>query len=137
LFFSILADVVVAVHVAYVSFVVLGQLAIMAGLVLRWRWVRNPWFRWAHLLMMTVVGVEAVFDITCPLTGLESWLRRRAGEQAAETSFVGRLLHDLIFIDAGPPAVAALHVGFALLVIGTFVIAPPRRAALDRPIVDA
>jgi hypothetical protein len=126
LFYSILADVVVAVHVGYVSFVVLGQLAILAGLVRGWSWVRNPWFRWVHLLMMTVVGLEAVLGIVCPLTSLESSLRHAAGEQVSDTSFLGRLLHDLIFIPVPPAAITALHVSFALVVLGTFVLAPPR-----------
>jgi hypothetical protein len=126
LLYSILADVVVGAHVAYVSFVLLGQLAILAGLIFRWQWIRNPWFRWIHLLMMTIVGIEAAFDVTCPLTSLESDLRRKAGEIAAGDSFLGRLLHNLIFIDAPPWVITALHISFALVVIGTFVLAPPR-----------
>ena len=35
--YGILADVMVAIHVAYVSYVVLGQLAIWLGLALHWR----------------------------------------------------------------------------------------------------
>jgi hypothetical protein len=126
LFYHVLADLVVAFHVAYVGYVVLGQLAILAGVLFRWKWIRNPWFRWTHLVMMSIVGYEAARDITCPLTTLEASLRARAGEVATEGTFMGRLLHDLIFIDASPRVLAALHIGFALLVLGTFVLAPPR-----------
>ncbi len=126
LFYHILADFVVAFHVAYVGYVVLGQLAILLGVLLRWKWIRNPWFRWTHLIMMSIVGYEALRDITCPLTTLETTLRARAGEVATEGTFLGRLLHDLIFIDVSPQVITSLHIGFALLVMGTFVLAPPR-----------
>jgi hypothetical protein len=126
LFYSLLADVVVGVHVLYVSFVVLGQILIWVGLPLRWRWVRNPWFRRFHLVMMTVVGVEAVFDITCPLTRWEADLRRLAGQAASAESFLGRMLHDLIFVNVSPNVLAGLHVTFAVVVLATFVLAPPR-----------
>jgi len=125
--YGLLADVVVAVHVAYVSYVVFGQLLIWLGLALRWRWVRNAWFRWTHLLMMVIVGVEALLDIECPLTRWERRFRELAGQQASTESFVGRLLHDLIFVDWPPWAINSLHLGFALVVLGTFVLAPPRR----------
>jgi hypothetical protein len=122
-----LADFIVAVHVAYVSFVVFGQLAIWIGLAFRWRFVRNARFRWIHLVMMSIVGLEAVFGISCPLTEWEANLRRLAGQEV-EGEFVGRLLHNLIFVNLPSSALAGLHVTFAVLVIATFVLAPPRRA---------
>ena len=137
MFYHLLADFVVAVHVAYVGYVVLGQLAVLAGLVFRWKWIRNPWFRWTHLLMMSVVGLEAVLGIVCPLTAWEADLRRMAGEVAAEGSFLGRLLHGLIFINAPPWAIEALHISFALVVIGTFVLAPPRSFRKPPPVQPA
>jgi Protein of Unknown function (DUF2784) len=125
--YGYLADLIVAVHVGYVSFVVLGQLAIWLGLLLRWHWIRNPWFRWVHLVMMTVVGLEAAFNITCPLTHWETRLRILAGQEVQGESFLGRLLHNLIFVDLPSSVITGLHITFALLVIGTFVLAPPRR----------
>ena len=50
-----LADLLVVVHAAYVSFVVLGLVAILAGIAFRWKWVRNPWFRWIHITMIGIV----------------------------------------------------------------------------------
>ena len=35
----------VLLHAVYVAFVVLGMAAILAGIALRWQWVRNFWFR--------------------------------------------------------------------------------------------
>jgi hypothetical protein len=42
----------VAIHVAYVSFVIVGELLILLGIVFKWRWIRNPWFRWGHLILI-------------------------------------------------------------------------------------
>ena len=125
--YSLLADVVVGVHVAYVSYVVFGQLLIWLGLLRRWSWIGNPWFRWTHLVMILIVGGEAVLDIECPLTRWERSLREAAGQAVSGESFVGRLLHELIFVDWSPWVVNALHIIFALVVLGTFVLAPPRR----------
>jgi hypothetical protein len=133
--YNLLADWVVAIHVLYVSFVVLGQLLIWVGLPLRWRWVRNPWFRCVHLVMMTIVGVEAVFDITCPLTRWEANLRQLAGQTTSGDSFLGRMLHDMIFVDVAPGVLAGLHVLFAVAVLATFVLTPP--AFRNRRVVPA
>jgi hypothetical protein len=126
MWYALGADLIVAFHVAYVSFVVLGQLAILLGIVLKWRWVRNLWFRLAHLLAIVIVGLEAVWDIACPLTVWEESLRRLAGQEMTGESFIGRSLHRLIFLDCPPWFFNVLHISFALLVLATFILAPPR-----------
>lgn len=127
MFYGLLADVIVAIHVGYVGYVVVGELVILLGLVRRWAWVRNPWFRWTHVLAITIVGVEALFTVECPLTQWERDLRVLAGQTASDVSFVGRLANDLLFYDVPEWIFTALHIGFAVLVIATLVLAPPRR----------
>ncbi len=130
--YSILADLIVAIHVCYVSFVVIGQLVIWLGLILKWRWIRNPWFRCTHLIAMLIVGVEAIFDIECPLTAWEAYLRNLAGETVSEGSFVGRCLHSIIFVNVNTNVLEGLHIFCAILVLATFILRPPsfsRRSA--------
>src|SRR3954463_16636210 len=100
--YSLLADLVVAVHVAYVSFVLFGQLAICVGLLLRWGWVRNFWFRAGHFLAIAIVATEAILNIQCPLTTWEDRLRSLAGQEVAEGTFIGRCLHNLMFYNVEP-----------------------------------
>src|SRR5262245_18139452 len=122
-----LADLIVAFHSAYVGYVVFGFLAILVGAALGWKWVGNRWFRCSHLVMITIVAVEAIFGWECPLTTWEAQLRQAAGQQVSDGTFMGRLMHHLIFIDSVPPWV--LHWGyiaFALLVAATFWFAPVR-----------
>jgi hypothetical protein len=126
MWYGLLADVIVAIHVGYVSYVVIGQLAIFAGVVLRWQWIRNFWFRITHLVAISIVAFEAIMNITCPLTRWENQLRAAAGQPISGETFVGRLLHYLIFYNWPPWAFTVLYVGFALLVLATFVFAPPR-----------
>lgn len=125
--YGLLADLVVGVHVAYVSYVVFGQLLIWLGLIRGWSWIRNLWFRWTHLAMILIVGGEAAMNIECPLTHWERSLREAAGQAVSGESFVGRLLHALIFVDWSPWVINVLHIVFASVVLGTFVLAPPRR----------
>jgi hypothetical protein len=92
----------------------------------RWGWVRNRWFRLTHLAAIVAVAIEAIFSIECPLTTWEWRLRELAGQPVSGESFVGRCLHELIFYTAPPWVLSMLHIGFALLVLVTFILAPPR-----------
>jgi hypothetical protein len=121
-----LADAVVVLHIAYVSFIVLGQLAILAGMVLGWRWVRNPTFRIAHLVAILIVAFEAIAGIPCPLTELEDALRRWGGETVGPGTFIGRLLDGILFYHWPSYVFTLCYVGFALLVLLTLTVAPPR-----------
>src|SRR5260370_5619864 len=102
MWYGLLADVIVVVHVGYVSYVVIGQLAIFAGVVLRWQWIRNFWFRVTHLVAISIVAFEAIMNITCPLTRWENQLRAAAGQPVSGETFMGRLLHNLIFYNLPP-----------------------------------
>jgi hypothetical protein len=124
--YSFLADLIVVVHFAYVAFVVLGMAAILLGVVLRWSWVRNFWFRTVHLAMIAVVVVESLCGIICPLTHWENQLRGATDDVDAARSFIGRWAHDLLFIDVPPSVMPVVYVIFGAAVLATFVFAPPR-----------
>ncbi len=94
-----LADFVAATHLAYVSYVVFGQLLILVGMAFRWHWPRARWFRVSHLVMIWIVAIEAVLNITCPLTTFESRLREWADQKTSERTFVGRLIDRVLFLN--------------------------------------
>jgi len=125
--YRLAADAVVVLHAAYVLFVFFGLVAVLAGIVRRWHWVRNPWFRGVHLAAIGVVVAEAWCGITCPLTTLEKHLRQQGGQAAYAGDFVGRWTHELLFVELPPGALTAAYSLFGLLVLATFVLAPPRR----------
>ncbi len=124
--YRLAADAIVIVHFAYVAFVAVGLLVILLGLVCRWRWVRNFWFRTLHLLAILVVAAEAVCGITCPLTTWEQRLRTLAGDTAYRGDFIADLFHRLLFYDLQPWVFTLGYVLFGLAVLTTFVLAPPR-----------
>jgi hypothetical protein len=122
-----LADAVLALHVGVVAFVVLGQLAVLAGGWLQWEWVRNPWFRATHLLLMLFVAGQAWLGALCPLTVWEQDLRAIAGEATHGGSFVEYWLSRLIFFRAPWWAFVAAYTAFAALVLASWWWVPPRR----------
>src|SRR5262245_24002861 len=130
--YGLLADFVVAIHVAYVSFVIFGLAFIWIGRWRKWRWVDNRWLRLSHLLAISFVAFEAVCGIECPLTAWERELRLSAGQSVDEATFMGRLLHNILFYDAPSWVFTVCYVVFALVVLGTLLLAPPRWRR-DRP----
>jgi hypothetical protein len=124
--YGILAEFIVAIHLAYVSFVVVGLLLILVGILRRWQWIRNPWFRCIHLLMILIVAVEAMGDVSCPLTTWEYDLRALAGQEPSTDTFVGRMLRPVLFAASGTTFLPTAYYVFAGLIVATFFIAPPR-----------
>jgi hypothetical protein len=120
-----MADVLLAVHFAIAAFIVAGLPLVCLGAALGWRWVRNPWFRYAHLGAIAFVAAEALLGVACPLTVWEDMLR---GSVQAE-SFIGRWLRRLLFYEAPPWVFTASYVAWAAATLATLRFVPPRRKA--------
>jgi hypothetical protein len=123
--YSTLADLLVAFHTLYVGYVVVGQVLILLGLLLRWRWARNPWFRVSHLLCIAVVALEAMNGIMCPLTVWERGLRDLA-EQSVNDSPIGWFFNSILFFNWPAQYFVWIHISFGAVVLATFLLAPPR-----------
>ncbi len=123
---KLLADFIVIFHAAYVGFVVFGLVLILLGVAMRWRWIRNPWFRSLHLIAIGIVVVESLIGMTCPLTAWEDRLRQMAGEGGYSGDFLGYWVHRLIFYHAEAWVFTVLYLTFGLAVLAAFVLAPPR-----------
>lgn len=122
-----LADLILVLHAGFVAFVVVGQILILAGLALKWRWVRNFRFRLVHLGAIVFVTVQTWAGLACPLTALENHLRHRAGQAGYDEGFIAHHLHGLIFHDASPRTFALVYTGFGLVVVGTWILGRPVR----------
>ena len=55
--YSLLADGVLVLHLVLIVFVIGGLLLTIIGYCRQWCWVRNPWFRLAHLALIAIVVV--------------------------------------------------------------------------------
>lgn len=124
-----LADLVLYLHFAYVSAVVLPVPLILLGRWRGWRWVRHRGFRTAHLLMMGIVFAETVLGLVCPLTWLEAALRGENGEQGFVSAWVSRLL----FYDLPPVFFAAAYCAFFTLMVALWWVVPPARKTTAPP----
>ena len=125
--YRLAADLVLIIHAAFIAFVVIALIAIVLGWWRDWKWVRNRWFRGAHLLCIAYVVGEAWLAIDCPLTVWENDLRLRGGQEAYEAAgCIAHWLHRLIFFAAPPWIFTVSYTIFGLLVVAMMVLAPPR-----------
>ena len=105
MFYRVLANFIVVVHLAFILFAVLGGL-----LTLRWKWcawIHVPAFLWAALI--------AFAGWVCPLTPFETWLRERGGATDSFSAFTEHYILPLIY-----PIILTrrLQIGLGLFVLG-------------------
>lgn len=129
-----LADLVLLLHFGFVLFVVLGLALVWVGYFAGWLWVRNLWFRLAHIGAMGVVLLETMAGIVCPLTIWEANLRTLAGQgERYQGSFMEHWIHRLMFFDLGETAFTVLYAAFFGLIALSFWFVPPRRPPRRTP----
>ena len=127
-----LADVIAIIHLGYVIYVILGFILIVVGIILRWKWVRNLPFRITHLLAIVGVAFEALLGVNCPLTVLEFKLRYASNLSDEKVSFIGTIIDSLLYYNAPMWLFTIIYTVFAIIVVITFIIAPPtRKGRLD------
>ncbi|NQW70964.1 MAG: DUF2784 domain-containing protein [Betaproteobacteria bacterium] len=90
---TLLADFVLLVHFAITVFLVLGMLLIPLGAYWHWSWVRARRMRQIHAGLMALIAIEAVFNITCPLTVLEALLRHAAAPESFWADQLSKILY--------------------------------------------
>ena len=123
--YQLLADLVLVFHFAIVIFIVLGLLLIVIGGVRRWRWVRNRWFRYLHLVAIGFVVIQAWLGKLCPLTYLENSLRDKAGEATYSGSFIGHWIQSVLYYDLPFWVFTVLYTLFGLIVFICWLIFKP------------
>ncbi|MBR2513483.1 MAG: DUF2784 domain-containing protein [Halomonas sp.] len=122
----LLADAILFIHVLFVAFVVLGLVAIYAGYLLGWRWVRNPFFRITHLCAIVYVVVQSWLGMVCPLTIWEMALRAKAGVDTYGGSFIQHWLHNLLYFTAPEWVFMLVYTLFGSLVVASWFVVRPR-----------
>jgi hypothetical protein len=101
----LLAFAVLALHLAFIAWVVFGAL-----------WTRRrPLLRWFHIAMLAWSVVVEVGPWPCPLTVAENWLDTRAGIAPYRGGFMLHYLDRIVYPNI-PPNLLTLA---ALLVVAT------------------
>jgi len=90
MWYHLLADLVLLVHIAFIGFVLFGGL-----LALKWQPVM-----WAHLPAVAWGAIVEFSGWICPLTPLENLLREQAGENGYRGDFIAYFLLPILYPDA-------------------------------------
>jgi len=110
--YLVLADVVLAAHLAFVAFVVGGGF-----LVVHWRRMA-----WAHVPCALWGAWVELAGWVCPLTPLENALRRRAGQMGYAEGFLEHYLVPVLY-PAGLTRGMMVALGIGVLVLNLTVYA--------------
>jgi hypothetical protein len=102
----LIADVLVALHFAFIVFVV-------AGGFLTWRWPRVAWLH----VPVALYGAAIEFGgWVCPLTPLENYFRARAGETGYTGGFIEHYIIPVIYPGELTPLIRYGLGGFVIVV---------------------
>ena len=124
--YRVAADALLVTHALFVAFVVFGLLLIIAGKWRSWRWVRNPWFRVAHLAAIGVVVLQSWLGVICPLTTWEMALRAKAGDATYPGSFIAHWVGELLYYRAPAWVFVVSYTVFGALVLASWFWVRPR-----------
>lgn len=106
--YSLLADAILLLHLAYILFILFGGLALP-------RW---PKMAWLHIPAVLWGAWVEYMDWTCPLTPLESSLRRLGGETSFSGDFIDHYLAAMIYPE-GLTRTTQIVLGTFVLVVNT------------------
>ncbi|GIG86691.1 DUF2784 domain-containing protein [Plantactinospora endophytica] len=85
--YRLLVTLVLTLHFGFLAYLVLGGF-------LAWRWPRTIWL---HLCAAAWGVLVIAARLTCPLTYLEHWARRRAGDRGVGQGFIDRYIEGVIY----------------------------------------
>ncbi len=104
-----LANLVFALHLAFVLFAIFGGLLAL----------RLPWVTWLHIpAVIWAVSVE-FFQLFCPLTTLENYFKSLSGEQGYSGGFIEYYVAAILYTNITPQIQIAL--GAVLLIFNLIV----------------
>ena len=123
----ILAESILAAHIAIILFNVFGLIAVPLGAIRGWRFVRIRWWRVLHLVLLAAVAVQAVVGRACILT---LWQAALAGGTAAHpTPLIMGFVNRLVFWPLPFWVFVALYVALFAYVVALLWLVPLERPA--------
>jgi hypothetical protein len=119
---SILADLLLVIHVLWVVWMVSGVVIVLLGFVRPKLWGLTI-FRITHLVGMALTASTPIWsDGICPLTIWEYQLREGAD---SPRSLLSRIFHELIYWDVPLIYLSLLSAAAALITVVLFILRPP------------
>jgi hypothetical protein len=115
--YSALAAVILAVHVLFILWIVLG------ATVTR----RRPLLRWLHLGSLVWGILIEVLPWTCPLTWAENWLETQAGVSPYQGGFLLHYLDALVYPNIPTGLLTGLGVAVCVVNLSIYALRFERR----------
>ena len=124
------ATLILLVHLAIVAFNIFGLIVVPIGSLLRWDFVRGFWWRFAHVLSLAVVALQAVLGRACFLTIWESALRADAGPSTVPP-MIATWINSVLYWPLPLWVFAAGYLGVLLYALMLWRWVPPRLGATE------
>ena len=121
---EVAATLILLLHLVVVAFNVFGLIAVPLGKLLRWEFVRGFWWRFAHVLSLAVVALQAVLGRACFLTIWENALRADAGRDVPP--MIAVWINSVLYWPLPLWVFAAGYVGVLLYALMLWRWVPPR-----------
>lgn len=122
-----LALAVLAIHIAVIAFNVFGLVVVPLGAWRGWVFVRGFGWRAAHLALLFVVALQALFGRACFLTVWQAALEQTAGQAASREPLIARWVDSVIFWNLPIWFFAALYVVVLIYALALWRWVPPVR----------
>jgi Protein of Unknown function (DUF2784) len=127
--YSLLASLVLVLHLGVILFNVVGLVAIPLGAWRGWRFVRLFWWRALHLAILAVVALQAILDRACFLTLWQAALRQGAGEAASPGPLIQGWIERAIFWPLPLWFFATLYIAVWIYALLLWRLVPPQLPA--------
>ncbi len=121
----LLAEAVLAAHLAIILFNLFGLVAVPMGAALGWRFVHIAWWRVLHLVLLAAVAAQALAGRACLLT---IWQSALAGDTARPAPLIMSWVDRLIYWRLPVWVFAALYVAVFGYALALLWLVPLRRA---------
>ena len=113
---------ILVLHLAIITFNAIGCIAIPLGARQRWRWVREFWWRLAHLLGLAVVALQALLGRACVLA---IWQADAAGTAHVQP-LIATWIDRMIYWPLPLWVFAVLYVALFAYVVALWIFVQPR-----------
>jgi hypothetical protein len=117
--YSTAATGILALHLLFILWVMLG------ALITRQR----PFLRWAHIASLIYAVLLEILDWSCPLTPMENWLRDHAGTPVYRGGFLLHYLDALVYPDVPPSLLTVCGTAVCLFNLAIYAVRFRRHGA--------
>jgi hypothetical protein len=127
---AMLAEAVLAIHLAVIAFNLFGLLAVPLGAWRGWCFVRRPTWRFAHLVCLAIVAIQAALGRACFLTILQDALAGRGPSRP----LIERIVDSVVFWPLPIWAFTAAYMVVFIYALALMWLVPPKlRRSRPRP----